>query len=64
MKIAFLAPRYHTNQIELVKFLLKNKNQVSFYATRIGKSEDHSSLKPKIIKLSYISRIIKSFIKI
>jgi len=63
MKIAFLAPRYHTNQIELVKFLLKNKNQVSFYATRIGKSEDHSSLKPKIIKLSYISRIIKSFIK-
>lgn len=63
MKIAFLAPRYHTNQIALVKYLLKNKNQVSFYVTRIGKSEDHFSLKPKIIKLSYISNLVKLFIK-
>ena len=63
MKIAFLAPRYHTNQIALIKYLLKSKNQVSFYVTRIGRSEDHSSLKPKIIKLSYISRIIKLLIK-
>tara|TARA_B100001093_G_C26818729_1_gene1010923 strand:+ start:1087 stop:2187 length:1101 start_codon:yes stop_codon:yes gene_type:complete len=63
MKIAFLAPRYHTNQISLVKYLLKSKNQVSFYVTRIGKSEDHSSLKPYIIKLSYISKVIKNFVK-
>ena len=63
MKIAFLAPRYHTNQISLVQYLLKNKNQVSFYVTRIGKSEDHSLLKPHIIKLSYISKIIKNFVR-
>ena len=63
MKIAFLAPRYHTNQIALVKYLLQSKNQVSFYVTRIGKSEDHSSLKPKIIKLNYFSNLIKLFVK-
>ena len=63
MKIAFIAPRYHTNQISLVKYLIKSKNKVSFYVTRIGKSEDHSSLKPKIIKLSYISNLIKFFVK-
>ena len=62
MKIAFLAPRYHTNQIALVKYLLQSKNQVSFYVTRIGKSEDHSSIKPKIIKLNYVSNLIKSFV--
>ena len=63
MKIAFLAPRYHTNQISLVQYLLNSKNKVSFYVTRVGKSEDHSSLKPTIIKLSYISKVIKFFIK-
>jgi glycosyltransferase involved in cell wall biosynthesis len=63
MKIALLAPRYHTNQISLVQYLLKNKNQVSFYVTRIGKSEDHLSLKPHIIKLSYVSKIIKNFVR-
>ena len=63
MKIAFLAPRFHTNQIALVKYLLKSKNQVSFYVTRIGKSEDHSSIKPKIISLNYVSNLIKSFVK-
>jgi len=63
MKIALLAPRYHTNQISLVKYLLQRKNQVSFYVTRVGKSEDHSSLKPTIIKLSKISKLIKNYVK-
>ena len=63
MKIAFLAPRYHTNQISLVKYLLKTKNKVSFYVTRVGKSEDHSSLKPTTIKLSGTSKVIKNFVK-
>ena len=53
MKIAFLAPRYHTNQIAFVKYLLQTNNQVSFYVTRIGKSEDHTALKPSIIKLKH-----------
>jgi len=63
MNIAFLSPRYHTNQISLVKYLLKSKHQVSFYALRIGQSEDHLSIKPTLINLNYCIKIIKIFFK-
>ncbi|MDA7485771.1 glycosyltransferase family 4 protein [Candidatus Pelagibacter ubique] len=62
MRIAFIAPRYHTNQISLTQFLLK-KNKVFFYVTRKAKSEDHSFLKPTIIKQNFIFKIVKFFIK-
>ncbi len=61
MKIAFLAPRYHTNQISLVNYLLKVRHKVSFYVVRIAEIEDHSSLKPVLINLSFISKILKLF---
>ena len=56
MKIAFLAPRYHTNQIPLVEFLIKKKHQVFFYVTRIGLNEDHSIIKPIILDLNMINQ--------
>lgn len=62
MRIAFLAPRYHTNQISLVKYLLKNGIQVSFYVTRTSQSEDHSLLKPLLIELNIVSKILKQLI--
>ncbi len=64
MKIAFLAPRYHTNQISLVEFLIKKKHQVSFYVTRIGLNEDHSSIKPIILDLNIITKFLKNFINL
>ena len=63
MKIAFLAPRFHTNQISLVKFLQKKGLKVSFYVTRIGEIEDHSLLKPLVIDLNKFFKIIKFIIK-
>lgn len=63
MKIAFLAPRYHTNQTALVKYLLKNKHQVFFYVTRIGQSEDHSLLKPILINFNNFFKVFKRLIK-
>ena len=63
MKIVFLAPRYHTNQISLVEYLQRSKNLVFFYVTRIGHSEDHSLLKPHIIKINFISKLISFFIR-
>ena len=62
MNIAFIAPRYHTNQISLVEYLLKNNNQVSFFVTRVGNSEDHSSLKPSLIELNIITKMFKRFV--
>ena len=63
MKIAFLAPRFHTNQTSMVKYLLENNNKVSFYVTRIGQSEDHSSLKPLLIKLNFFTKFLNMLIK-
>ena len=63
MKIAFIAPRYHTNQTSLVKYLLKSNYQVSFYIIRKGQSEDYSFLKPKLIKLNNIIKFIKLILK-
>ena len=61
MKIAFIAPRYHTNQISMMQYLLK-KNEVALYVTRISKIEDHSLLKPIIVKLNIIFKILKFII--
>ena len=62
MKIAFLAPRFHTNQISIVNFLLKRKKDVSFYVTRTSRIEDYSKLKPTIIELNFFFKIIKFLI--
>jgi glycosyltransferase involved in cell wall biosynthesis len=62
MKIAFLAPRFHTNQISIIKYLLKNKKHVSFYVTRISQIEDHSVLKPILIDLNYFFKMFKFLI--
>ncbi len=62
MKIAFLAPRFHTNQISITKYLLKNKNKVSFYVTRMSQIEDHSMVKPSVIDLNFFFKIIKFLI--
>ncbi len=64
MKIAFLAPRYHTNQIPLVEFLIKKKHQVFFYVTRIGLNEDHSIIKPIILDSNIITKFLKNFINL
>ena len=63
MKIAFLAPRYHTNQISMVKYLLENNHKVSFYVIRLGEIEDHSLLKPSLINLNIVIKIFKYLIR-
>ena len=63
MKIAFLAPRFHTNQKSLVKYLLQNENKLSFYVMRKGKIEDHSNLKPKIIQTNFLTKILNLIIR-
>jgi glycosyltransferase involved in cell wall biosynthesis len=63
MKIAFIAPRYHTNQKNLVNFLIKQKHIVSFYVTHIGEVEDYSDVVPILIKVSNFSTILKKIKK-
>jgi glycosyltransferase involved in cell wall biosynthesis len=62
MRILFIAPRFHTNQVQLIKKLHEKKHEVIFHAACIGPTEDHSLLTPiqnKQSKLSvFIERIL------
>ena len=46
MRILIVAPRFHTNQYQMVKTLLENNHDVFFHVASLGSTEDHSLLKP------------------
>jgi len=59
MKILFVAPRFHTNQVEIIKILLEKNHEVFFHVACIGATEDHSLVKPVCYKQSKLSRYIE-----
>ena len=62
MRFLFIAPRFHTNQIEIIKALKKNKYKVHFNSIYKGKIEDYKDLKPFFFKTKYFFYIIRKFI--
>lgn len=62
MKFLFIAPRYHTNQIGIIKNL-KKKNDVFFNSIYKGKIEDHQLLKPFKIKQNILSTFLEVIFK-
>ena len=62
MKFLFIAPRYHTNQIGIIKNL-KKKNGVFFNSIYEGKIEDHQLLKPFKIKQNIFSTFLEIIFK-
>ncbi|MBO9681214.1 MAG: glycosyltransferase [Flavisolibacter sp.] len=50
MKILFVVPRFHTNMYQMVKTLQENGHQVTFHASCLGFTEDHSLVKPVTFK--------------
>ena len=64
MKFVFVAPRFHTNQYEIVKTLQNNGHDVEFNVVEIGHTEDHSLLMPKLYEPCFLSKLaIKNNIK-
>ena len=61
-RILFLAPRFHTNQSELVAGLLDRGHDVSYVVMGQSKSEDHSRLTPTVMPPSRLNRIVSPFI--
>src|SRR3954462_14414403 len=59
MKILFVAPRFHTNQVEIIKILLQKNHEVFFHVACIGPTEDHSLVQPVCYKQSILSRFIE-----
>lgn len=63
MKILFIAQRYHTNQIPIVKGLIDAGHEVNYIVQTVGTSEDHSALIPKKMKLSLFGKMVDKHYK-
>lgn len=48
-KVVFFAPRFHSNQVDLVRKLIEKKHFVSFLVLNSSSSEDHSQVSPRIL---------------
>lgn len=60
MKILFIAPRFHTNQLGLVKKLVEEKHEVDFFVIGKGISENYKHISPRVIP---VSRLTKWYVK-
>jgi glycosyltransferase involved in cell wall biosynthesis len=56
--IVLAAPRFHTNQVGLVKALLARGHRVVFHSLLHGNTEDHSVVAPLIIPEGRASKIV------
>jgi len=55
MRILFIAPRFHTNQISLVNKLLEEGHQLDIFVMGMGNSEDYRTITPKLIPTSFFT---------
>lgn len=63
VNILFLAPRFHTNQVDLVSKLIEEGHNVSFLVMRKGPTEDYSTLTPYVVGPSWLSKVINRIAK-
>lgn len=52
MKLLYIAPRYHTNQIPIIEGWLENGDQVVFVSQMTNDREDHTALQPIVLGYS------------
>lgn len=62
MRILFVAPRFHTNQIDIVKILKKNNHKVFYLTKNKSLIEDYTDLTPFIMPKSKISLILENIL--
>lgn len=61
MKVMYIAPRFHTNQSDVVKGWLKSGNEVIFISYYTSIIEDYSELKPIVLGFSPLYNIFDKF---
>jgi len=52
MKFLFTAPRFHTNQVPIVKGLTEKGHEVRYFVVFVGATEDHTYCEPLVLKPS------------
>lgn len=60
--VLFMAPRFHTNQVDFVERLVRAGYRVSFIAMGTRANEDHSLIVPRVLKLSFAGRLLNRFL--
>lgn len=58
MKLLFVAVRFHTNQVPLVRALSAAGHEVRFEVLCEGKSEDHSVVRPNLMPIAALPRLL------
>lgn len=58
MRFLYVAPRYHTNQIPIIRGLKEHGHEVCFFSHYAGKIEDYDYIVPDIIGYSWFYQII------
>lgn len=58
MRFLYVAPRYHTNQMDIVKGLRDNGDEVKFIVHYKSAIEDYSDIEPEVIGYSPLYRFI------
>ena len=61
MRILFVAPRFHTNQFAITKYLVQNGHEVLFLVSRRGETEDYSYINPIVCKENWIYKRYENF---
>lgn len=64
MRVLYVAPRFHTNQIPVVKGWLASGHQVCFASQFVAELEDYSVLKPELLGYSPIFEMLTAFWKL
>ena len=61
MNILFVAPRYHTNQVPIMEYLVKNNHVVHFLAYRKEYTEDYRVVEPELCHSSIIYKFLEFY---
>ena len=59
MKYLYIAPRFHTNQYALTKYLIEMGNEVNFIVARKAQTEDYTYIIPILCKPAFMYKIIE-----
>jgi glycosyltransferase involved in cell wall biosynthesis len=61
MRFLFIAPRFHSNQSDLVHKLIAEGHSVNFIVMGSSKSEDHSLLQPRVLEKTRLGKLVNKW---
>lgn len=61
MRVMYIAPRFHTNQLDIIRGWLEHGDQVCFVSHYKGRTEDYTDIKPVVIGYSKLFQLFYFF---